>query len=150
MKLGVDTNILAYAEGVNGPEKQTRAIALLDHLPQSAVTIPAQALGELFNVLVRKAKWNVDDARAAIVHWSDTFAVAETTKTTILAAGDLASAPHMSIWDSVILAVSAEANCRLLLSEDMQNGFTWQGVTVVNPFAAELHPLLAALTGNEP
>jgi hypothetical protein len=34
---------------------------------------------------------------------------------------------------------------RLLLSEDLQDGFTWRGVTVTNPFAAALHPLLAAL-----
>jgi hypothetical protein len=33
----------------------------------------------------------------------------------------------------------------LLLSEDLQEGFTWRGVTVTNPFASALHPLLAAL-----
>ncbi|WP_205963481.1 PIN domain-containing protein [Roseicella aquatilis] len=31
---------------------------------------------------------------------------------------------------------AAEAECRLLLSEDIQDGFTWRGVTVRNPFAA--------------
>jgi hypothetical protein len=40
---------------------------------------------------------------------------------------------------------SAEAECRLLLSEDLQEGFTWRGVTVTNPFARTLHPILAAL-----
>jgi predicted nucleic acid-binding protein len=44
----------------------------------------------------------------------------------------------------LILAVTAEAGCRVLLSEDMHEGFTWRGVTVVNPFAAIVHPLLAA------
>jgi len=44
-----------------------------------------------------------------------------------------------------MMSVAAEAGCRLLLSEDLQDGFTWRGVTVVNPFAAERHPLLAAL-----
>jgi predicted nucleic acid-binding protein len=44
-----------------------------------------------------------------------------------------------------VLAASAEAECRLLLSEDLQEGFTWRGVTVTNPFAAALHPMLAAL-----
>jgi predicted nucleic acid-binding protein len=45
----------------------------------------------------------------------------------------------------VVLAASAEAECRLLLSEDLQEGFTWRGVAVTNPFAATLHPMLAAL-----
>jgi len=59
-------------------------------------------------------------------------------------ATDLASDHGLTIWDSVILAASAEAQCRLLLSEDLQDGFTWGGVTVTNPFAPALHPLLAA------
>jgi hypothetical protein len=33
----------------------------------------------------------------------------------------------------------------LFLSEDLQEGFTWGGVTVTNPFAPALHPLLAVL-----
>jgi hypothetical protein len=30
------------------------------------------------------------------------------------------------------------------LSEDLQEGFTWAGVTVVNPFASTQHALLQA------
>jgi predicted nucleic acid-binding protein len=44
-----------------------------------------------------------------------------------------------------VLAAAAEAGCRLLLSEDLQDGFTWQGVTVTNPFAPTLHPILVGL-----
>lgn len=33
----------------------------------------------------------------------------------------------------------------LLLSEDLQDGFAWRGVTIVNPFADVPHPLLTAL-----
>ena len=44
-----------------------------------------------------------------------------------------------------MISVAAESACRLLLSEDMQEGFTWRGVTIVNPFAENTHPLLAAL-----
>lgn len=42
-------------------------------------------------------------------------------------------------------AVTAENHCRVLLSEDMQDGFTWRGVTVVNPYRIPSHPLLASL-----
>jgi predicted nucleic acid-binding protein len=57
----------------------------------------------------------------------------------------LAADRGLSIWDSVVLAASAEAGCRLFLSEALQEGFTWRGVTVTNPFAPVLHPMLAAL-----
>jgi predicted nucleic acid-binding protein len=63
----------------------------------------------------------------------------------MLAAADLAVNHQLGIWDAVILCAAAEAGCRLLLSEDMQDGFIWQGVTVTNPFAASRHPLLEAM-----
>ncbi|HWB99103.1 MAG TPA: hypothetical protein VG672_20485, partial [Bryobacteraceae bacterium] len=52
---------------------------------------------------------------------------------------------HFGIWDAVILSAASQAGCRLLLSEDLQDGFTWGGVTVVNPFASPRHALLEAL-----
>jgi predicted nucleic acid-binding protein len=58
---------------------------------------------------------------------------------------DLAADHALTIWDSVVLAAAAEAECRLLLSEHLQEGFTWRGVTITNPFAPEVHPMLAAL-----
>lgn len=58
------------------------------------------------------------------------------------AAVDLATVHQISIWDAVILAAAVQAGCRLLLSEDLQHGFSWGGVTVVNPFIVPRHPLL--------
>jgi predicted nucleic acid-binding protein len=80
-----------------------------------------------------------------VLSWRDAYAVVETSAAVIVNATDLASDHGLTIWDSVVLAASAEAECRLLLSEDLQDGFTWRGVTVTNPFAAALHPILAAL-----
>jgi hypothetical protein len=37
----------------------------------------------------------------------------------------------------------------LLLSEDMQDGFIWNGVPVVNPFGKVRHSLLAGLLVEE-
>jgi len=53
------------------------------------------------------------------------------------------------IWDAVIVSAAAEGGCRLLISEDLQDGFTWNGVTVTNPFGAKRNELLAALMGEE-
>lgn len=52
----------------------------------------------------------------------------------MLAAADLAANHRLGIWDAVVLSAAAAAGCRLLLSEDLQGGFTWNGVTVTNPF----------------
>ena len=145
MRVALDTNILAYAEGVNRLEKRDETLTLLQRLPEHAVVVPAQALGELFNVLVLKARRSRDAARMAILAWRDAYAVADTSAAVMVNAVDLAHDHQMRIWDAVMLSVAAEADCRLLLSEDLQDGFTWRGVTVANPFAASRHVLLDAL-----
>ncbi|MBB6465484.1 putative nucleic acid-binding protein [Aminobacter lissarensis] len=148
MRFALDTNILAYAEGVNDANRAAMALDLLARLPQDETVIPVQVLGELFTVLVRKANRSPLEAREAILQWRDTFAVANTTPDVMFKAADLAADHRLSIWDAVILCAASSAGCRLLLSEDMQDGFTWGGVTVVNPFAASPHPLLAAMLEN--
>ena len=68
----------------------------------------------------------------------------------MLAAMDLAVDHQLSIWDAVILAAAAETGCRLVLSEDMQEGFAWRGLTVANPFADQRHALLQAILEASP
>lgn len=150
MKVALDTNVLAYAEGVNGASMKNVALELVNRLPQASVVLPVQTLGELFQVLVRKAARTPEDARSAILSWRDAFALLETSAAAVLAATDLAVNHQLGIWDAVILCVAAEANCRLLLSEDMQDGFIWQGVTIVNPFVRSRHPSLKALLNQKP
>lgn len=145
MKVALDTNLLAYAEGVNGMERRDAALDFVRRLPSEAVVIPVQVLGELFTVLVRKAGRPRDAARAALLGWHDSFPTVATTPDVMVAAADLATDHHLSFWDAIILSAAALAGCRLLASEDLQDGFTWGGVTVVNPFAATRHPLLEAV-----
>ena len=150
MNVALDTNILVYAEGVNGAEGRGEVLDLLRRLPPESLYVPTQALGELFNVLVRKAAWKPREARAALLAWSDSFVTVQTTTSVMHAAADLAVDHRLAIWDCVILAASADAGCRLLLSEDLQDGFTWRSVTVTNPFAPARHELLEAALSTPP
>jgi predicted nucleic acid-binding protein len=142
VRVALDTNILAYAEGVNGADMKRTALELVEKLPESAVLLPVQTLGELFNLLVRKAGRAPAGARKAILSWQDAFSLIETSAEVMLAAADLATDHQLSIWDAVIVSAAAEAGCRLLLSEDLHEGFTWKGVTVTNPFSTPRHELL--------
>jgi predicted nucleic acid-binding protein len=145
MRTAIDTNILVYAEGVNGLDRRQAALNVLRRLPAAAALLPIQALGELYNVLIRKAGYATADARARLVGWSMSYPTADTTRSALIAASDLAATHRLGIWDSIMIAVAAENGCQLLLSEDLQDGFIWSGLTVANPFAAVNHPLLAAL-----
>ena len=145
MRVALDTNVLAYAEGVNGASMKQVALDLVRKLPASGTLLPVQVLGELFNLLVRKARRPRSKARSAILGWRDAFPLIETSEAVILSAVELATDHQLGIWDAVILSAASEAGCRLLLSEDFREGFTWKGVTVTNPFAPSKHELLTAL-----
>lgn len=134
---------MAYAEGV---AKRCRAARnLVARLPGHLVVVPVQALGELYRVLVGKAGNAPAAARAAILSWADAFDVADSTFDALRAALDLAADQQTPIRDALIPSVAADQKCRLLLSEDFQHGFTWRGVTVLNPFQTPQHALLVAL-----
>src|SRR6266550_4602017 len=97
---------------------------------------------------MKKTALDPAKARKAILSWQDAFPPIETSAAVMLGAADLATDHRLSIWDAVILSAAAEAGCRLLLSEDLQEGFTWKEVTFINPFATTKNELLAGLLGN--
>lgn len=144
MILALDTNVLAYAEGVGDSRRQGLALELLDQLRQAQVVLPVQVLAELFAVLVRKGRRARGEARDIVLAWKDAFEIASTTGDALVSAGDLSVDRQLSPWDALVLAVAAESGCRLLVSEDLQDGFTWRGVTVVNPFTDSRNELLLA------
>lgn len=146
LKIALDTNVLVYAEDLNGGARRDIVHDLIDRLLQNhELVIPAQCLGELHRVLVGKVRMPADSAARAVLGWADLARVAATRDSTIKAALDLIVAHPHQIWDAIILSAAVEAECVMLLSEDMQDGFVHRGVTVVDPFAETPHPLLASL-----
>ncbi len=145
MRVAIDTNVLAYAEGLGDAKRCKKAADLIAKLDATNVVLPAQVLGELYGVLTRKAARGANEARDAVLSWGDAFDVADSTHAAITAACDLAATHQLQFWDALILSVAVQQRCRVLLSEDLQDGFVWQGLTVVNPFAPKPHLLLARI-----
>jgi predicted nucleic acid-binding protein len=145
MRVALDTNILAYAEGLGDERRVSQTRQLLTQISPERVVLPAQTLGELYRVLTGKANHEPAAARDAVLEWRDAFEVADSTTVCFISALDLAVDHQLQFWDSLILAIAAQARCRVLLSEDMQQGFTWGGVTVVNPYSTNPHALLEQL-----
>ncbi|HEY0838038.1 MAG TPA: PIN domain-containing protein [Azospirillum sp.] len=144
LRVALDSNVILYALDINDPLRRDRATGVMIALPLGAVVLPAQVLGEVLSVLIgRKARWERGRARDTIGRLRILYDVRETTAAAMMAAADLVAEHQLQVWDAVILAVAAEAGCGLLLSEDMNHGFQWGGVTVVNPFRDDTHPLLA-------
>lgn len=141
MIIGLDSNFMAYFLGVDRAKgdaakvKQAQAL----YVPLAAVAalhVPAQAFGELYNVLVKSGR-DRDEAVEAVRSIARTVEVLATTELILTHALDLAVAHRLQIWDAIIVHACAAAGCTLLLSEDMQDGFTWRAMTVTNPFIDE-------------
>lgn len=149
MRVALDTKILVYAEGVNPGINHVRSVELVMSLPTDSTFIPLQVLGEFANVLRRKTSRTSSAIQDTLDFWSSRFQVVETTLPVFNASQDLSSVHQFSTWDAIILSTAQSANCRLLLSEDLQDGFSWSGITIANPFAAKRHWLLENLLNGE-
>lgn len=134
MRIALDSNVLIYAEGVNDAGRRDRALDLLTLLPADSVFIPVQTLGELHRILVRKAGRKPAEATLAALRWANAFETLPSTDTALRDALAIAETHGLQIWDALVLAVAHASACELVLSEDMQDGFRWRDVAVLNPF----------------
>ena len=147
MLVAVDTNVFAYAEGGDDVRKARIAIRWLLGM-DGKIVMPTQVAGELYNVLTRK----FGRSRAVAVDRVNRNATLflPPSASDLDDALALAAKHELQIWDALILVIAATAECRVLLSEDMHEGFVYRGVTIANPFAERLHPLLASLLDASP
>jgi predicted nucleic acid-binding protein len=142
VRVALDTNVLGYAEGAGEAARCEAPRELIGALPEGAAIVPARALGELFDVLTRKLRRSRERARTAVLEWADSVEVVDFSWPAVQSALDLCTDHELQVWDALILQVAAEHQCRILLSEDLQPGFTWRGVTVVDLFAEPRDGLL--------
>ena len=97
MRLTLDTNIPVNAEGLNESVKHDVVADLVEAVPPSSVLIPVQALGELFNVLVRKAGRSRVEAGHVLLGWRDAHGTIPTSLEVMSTAIDLATVHHLGI-----------------------------------------------------
>ena len=145
--VALDSNVLVYAVGIDRAPGDARKIeecqALVRRLSGRAVLVaPVQALGDLYAVML-KAKRDRSVAREVVRRLKVGFETPSSRPETLDAALDLATDHQLQFWDALIICAAAEAGCSVLVSEDIQPGFTARGVVVADPFAPVLDPRLA-------
>jgi predicted nucleic acid-binding protein len=129
-----DTNVLVYADDDDAPAKQRLARDLWrDHRRTGTGVVSMQVLQEYFVTVTRKLKLDPRKARRKVELLSE-FDVAAPEVADILAAIDLHRFHGFSFWDAVLLRTAQQSGCRVLLSEDFQEGREIDGIQVVNPF----------------
>lgn len=140
--VAIDTNVLIYAEGAGDDDKRMISTSLLTQLNHTGYILPVQAAGEFLRVMRRKLRVDAVTAQGRLEELSINATRAPTTEAVFHEACEIMTSHAFDIWDCIMLASSRALGSRLFLSEDLQDGFVWRGLTIANPYATTPHPLL--------
>ena len=131
----VDTNVLLYAVSTARDEahKSRIALALLD---STDLALSVQVLQEFFVQATRatKAIRITDHQACALVESWLRFPVQALTVEVMRAAMTTRDRFRIPYWDAAIIEAARALDCRTVLSEDLNAGQDYGGVSVVNPF----------------
>ena len=149
IRVAFDSNILIYLIGVARAPSDDEKIHFLREIQapleqHTTLVFPVQSLGELA-VALRRSGRSRSEVRDLIAETTRDTVLAPTTSQTFGLALTLANDHQLQVWDSIILSAAIETGCSILMSEDMQHGFTIRGLTIINPLIEPVHPKLAAL-----
>lgn len=144
MKVTFDTNVLVYATDTDAGARHDRAILLLRQAARADAVMILQSLAEFFHVTTRKVMLPADAALTFIQDWYALFPIVAADDEGLIEAVGAVEAHGLAFWDAMLWAAARRAGCRLLLSEDFQDGRSLGGVTFVDPFAAHNAVLLNA------
>jgi predicted nucleic acid-binding protein len=134
----VDTNLFVYAHDESAGRKREVARNLISELWElRSGCASVQVLQEVFVNLTRKVPkpLPVRDA-AALIEDLSTWTVHAPGVRDVLYAIELHERMSVSFWDAMILTSANSLGCRVLYSEDLGAGQSYDGVLVVNPFDA--------------
>ena len=132
----IDTNIIVYAYDNHFPDKQQRAREIIISAVRSGNgVLSTQVLGEFFTVVTRKINkpLSVRNARS-IIKYIGNMRVQEIDSLIVERALDTLEQYKISYWDSLIIAAAERAQCKRILSEDLNAGQKYHGIEINNPF----------------
>jgi predicted nucleic acid-binding protein len=145
-RVTVDTNILIYAVDVDADSKHALAAHIVKFLSEQKSVLPLQCLTEFYRATTKKRRFAAAEAASFVQQFRASMLIIPA------AIEDLAPAMHIhqqhkiQFFDALLIATTRRAGCTVFLSEDLQDGRNFDGVTVRNPFvlsSEELNKLLS-------
>lgn len=136
----IDTNLLIYLFDQNQPDRQTRAVEILDRLELvGAGRLSVQNLAEFFSVSTRKLSPPLSPAEALrqVNLFTRAWPVFDLTPLIVLEAARGVRDYQISYYDAQIWATARLNQIPTIFSEDFNVGATLEGILFVNPFAPE-------------
>ena len=142
----VDSNVLVYARDTRDRAKQARAADWLAMLWRARTgRIGIQVLSEYYVTVTRKLHPGLSPTNA----WDDVCDLfswrPQSIDEALMRRGrEIEQRHRLGWWDSLIVGAAQLQACALLLSEDLQDGGVYGGVTVRNPFTLPANEPIAA------
>ena len=134
MSAFLDTNVVVYAFDTADAAKQQAAIALLES--EQRLVVSTQVVLEVWWVLTRRLTRPLpEDAAAAVVDELCRLPVVTTDVEMVRRSIDTARRFRIAVWDAMIIEAARSAGCDRVLTEDLQAGQDFDGITIENPFA---------------
>jgi predicted nucleic acid-binding protein len=131
----VDTNVLLYSISRDPAEAPKRQVAI-ELLQAADLALSVQVLQEFYVQATRATRQDaIPHALAAgLVRTWGRFTVQDVTFDVLLGGLDIKVRHGLSYWDAAIVAAARLLGCNELLSEDLQDGRSIDGILLRNPF----------------
>ena len=130
----LDTNVLVYAVDARDEGKQKIAKAIVMSARDSAdYVMSAQVLNEFSNVALKK----LGKTRAEVMGFIELFKAIKSAPVKsewTMQALEIMGLYDLQFYDALLLAAAKELGCDRFLTEDLNDGQTYCGTIVVNPF----------------
>lgn len=133
----VDTNIVIYAIS-NDEREREKALRAREILSQTRLALSVQVLQEFYVQSTRRSRPGALSHERAMVMVEALlrFPVVDLSVALVQRAIATHVRFQISYWDAAILEAARGLGCEIVLSEDLNDGQDYDGVSVENPFAS--------------
>jgi predicted nucleic acid-binding protein len=136
----IDTNVFVYSVDTSEPDKQQRAQQILTTTPGPVVS--TQVMNEFFTIATRKLSTPLPiDKAAAIVEGMARLSCVPVDAALVLRAIRAGQRWQLSHWDALMVEAARQATCDRLLTEDLADGASYDGIRIENPFRVQSSPV---------
>jgi predicted nucleic acid-binding protein len=132
----VDTNVLLYAAST-APEEQAKAVQARSLLDDDDLALSVQVLQEFYVQATRHTKVErmTHEQASLLVEAFLRFPVQDMTVALMKAGLGARERFKISYWDATIIEAARALGCDTVLTEDLSDGQSYDGITVTNPFS---------------
>ena len=136
----LDSNIIVYAFDARDVLKRRRAIEVVNRLAElNVAAVSPQILGETYVSLTHRSRvaMGLEEAERAIWRLVSLFEVFDLSIESVREAIRISRLVRVQYWDALLISTARLNGLSFLLSEDMQDGQTIEGVRIVNPLSPD-------------